>query len=248
MFGKGKCFKKDCGCQKFWQKPDASDANMCGCDHHEAFHEQRPTGESSSFASASTVESNNDRNSLTSLRVPPETLFLATNRIPQEIDSIQSNNVRAFLRSEQLKGNLSVVATNMSNRLNFDLQKEHSKYKINSKRSYKKNKTKSISFDFTLIPKRNISTIPKRGNELWDQLNSQNLLLRKISFNQDDPYYINNQVTSVFPCLNQTGWVCYKAKTTSELEETPFEASAIKDLEYIRRYHQYLNFDINLYY
>ncbi|POG58428.1 hypothetical protein GLOIN_2v1885837 [Rhizophagus irregularis DAOM 181602=DAOM 197198] len=232
MFGKGKCFKKDCGCQKFWQKPDASDANMCGCDHHEAFHEQRPTGESSSFASASTVESNNDRNSLTSLRVPPETLFLATNRIPQEIDSIQSNNVRAFLRSEQLKGNLSVVATNMSNRLNFDLQKEHSKYKINSKRSYKKNKTKSISFDFTLIPKRNISTIPKRGNELWDQLNSQNLLLRKISFNQDDPYYINNQVTSVFPCLNQTGWVCYKAKTTSEL---PFEASAIKDLEYIRR-------------
>ncbi|CAB4482930.1 unnamed protein product [Rhizophagus irregularis] len=63
-----------------------------------------------------------------------------------------------------------------------------------------------------------------------------------------DPYYINNQVTSVFPCLNQTGWVCYKAKTTSELEETPFEASAIKDLEYIRRYHQYLNFDINLYY
>ncbi|CAB5396266.1 unnamed protein product [Rhizophagus irregularis] len=188
---------------------------MCGCDHHEAFHEQRPTGEI--------------------YAVPPETLFLATNRIPQEIDSIQSNNVRAFLRSEQLKGNLSVVATNMSNRLNFDLQKEHSKYKINSKRSYKKNKTKSISFDFTLIPKRNISTIPKRGNELWDQLNSQNLLLRKISFNQDDPYYINNQVTSVFPCLNQTGWVCYKAKTTSELEETPFEASAIKDLEYIRR-------------
>jgi len=39
MFGSGKCFKKDCGCQKFWQKLD-SDANMCGCEHHEAFHEQ----------------------------------------------------------------------------------------------------------------------------------------------------------------------------------------------------------------
>ncbi|GBC02775.1 hypothetical protein RclHR1_04810006 [Rhizophagus clarus] len=40
-----KCgFKKDCGCQKFWQKPD-SDANICGCEHHETFHEQKPTGD-----------------------------------------------------------------------------------------------------------------------------------------------------------------------------------------------------------
>jgi hypothetical protein len=40
MFGSGKCYKKDCGCQKFWQKPDSLEVNICGCDHHEAFHEQ----------------------------------------------------------------------------------------------------------------------------------------------------------------------------------------------------------------
>jgi hypothetical protein len=71
----------------------------------------------------------------------------------------------------------------------------------------------------------------------WDELNSQNLLLKKIGFNQGDENYVNGQIISTFPCLQQTGWVCYKPKTTSELEETPFEASAIKDLEYIRRYH-----------
>jgi hypothetical protein len=89
-------------------------------------------------------------------------LFLSTNRIPQEIDSIHSGGIRAFLRSEQLKGNLAVV----SNKLNFDIQRENNKYKINSRKYQKKNKIKTISFDFTLIPKRNISTIPKRGNEL----------------------------------------------------------------------------------
>jgi len=68
-------------------------------------------------------------------------------------------------------------------------------------------------------------------------LNSQNLLLQKITFNQNNEEYVNNQITSVFPCLIKTSWVCYKAKSTSELEEVPFEPSATKDLDYIRRYY-----------
>jgi hypothetical protein len=39
-FGSGKCFKKDCGCQKFWKDPLVSDPKLCGCEHNEAYHEQ----------------------------------------------------------------------------------------------------------------------------------------------------------------------------------------------------------------
>jgi hypothetical protein len=67
-------------------------------------------------------------------------------------------------------------------------------------------------------------------------LESQNLLLQKIKFNQNDEDYINNKITAVFPWLVETGWVCYRAKGTSELEEFPFEPSAIKDLDYNKRY------------
>lgn len=64
---------------------------------------------------------------------------------------------------------------------------------------------------------------------------SQNLLLQKITFNNDGENYVNNQVVSTFPCLVETGWECYKAKNTSELEEMPFEPESIKDLNYIKR-------------
>jgi hypothetical protein len=67
-------------------------------------------------------------------------------------------------------------------------------------------------------------------------LAAQNLLLQKITFNQDGEDYINEQIVAIFPCLAQTGWVCYKTKSTSELEEMPFQPNDVKDLNYIKRY------------
>jgi hypothetical protein len=100
-------------------------------------------------------------------------LFLATSQIPQEVESIQSSNIRAFLRAEELKGRLSAVSTasrsiNRVNKLNFNLHKESAKYgkfKLNTKNKGK-GKMREISYEFTLIPKRSMSTIPKKGGNL----------------------------------------------------------------------------------
>ncbi|GES96400.1 hypothetical protein GLOIN_2v1885837 [Rhizophagus clarus] len=226
MFGSGKCFKKDCGCQKFWQKPD-SDVNICGCEHHEAFHEQKPTGDNNF------VENNTSSGNL----LNEDNLFLATNQVSHEINTVRSSNVRAFLHSEELRGRLSVVSTSNnlnSRKLNFNLHKESSKYKVDFKNKNKKNKIRAISYEFILIPRKSISSIPKKGSVLWEQLIDQKLL-QKITFIQDSEEHVNNQIVTAFPCLVETGWFCYKTKTTSELETTPFEPDHIKDLNYIKR-------------
>ncbi|GES72833.1 hypothetical protein GLOIN_2v1885837 [Rhizophagus clarus] len=164
MFGSGKCFKKDCGCQKFWQKPD-SDVNICGCEHHEAFHEQKPTGDNNF------VENNTSSGNL----LNEDNLFLATNQASHEINTVRSSNVRAFLHSEELRGRLSVVST--SNNLNS---------------------RKAISYEFILIPRKSISSIPKKGSVLWEQLIDQKLL-QKITFIQDSEEHVNNQIVTAFP-------------------------------------------------
>lgn len=118
-------------------------------------------------ATSSTAE--NNLFSGASSSISPENLFLATSRVPRQLESIRSSNIRSFLRTEELKGRLTAVAstsTDNSNKINFNFQQEHSKYRLNTRNKSKKKTVKPISFDFTLIPKRNVSTIPKRGNDL----------------------------------------------------------------------------------
>ncbi|GBC28403.2 hypothetical protein GLOIN_2v1824248 [Rhizophagus irregularis DAOM 181602=DAOM 197198] len=170
-----------------------------------------------------TGEDSNERNN--NLFAPYPNISSRNLLIGDETSNQETDDIRAFLRSEEVKGRLTAVSTASSsiNRLNFNLHKESSKYKLNFKGKTKKNKIRAISFEFTLISKRSISSIPKRGNELWEQLMTQNLLLQKITFNNDGENYVNNQVVATFPCLIETGWQCFKAKNTSDLEEMPFE-------------------------
>ncbi|PKB94644.1 hypothetical protein RhiirA5_438330 [Rhizophagus irregularis] len=182
-----------------------------------------------------TGEDSNERNN--NLFAPYPNISSRNLLIGDETSNQETDDIRAFLRSEEVKGRLTAVSTASSsiNRLNFNLHKESSKYKLNFKGKTKKNKIRAISFEFTLIRKRSISSIPKRGNELWEQLMTQNLLLQKITFNNDGENYVNNQVVATFPCLIETGWQCFKAKNTSDLEEMPFKPESIKDLNYIKR-------------
>src|SRR5579862_2818156 len=94
-----------------------------------------------------------------------EDRFLVTSHASQELNEIRSNHIRAFLRSNEIRGGLSAISmasntisTNSNvKKLSFNLQKESNKYRLNLKNKSKKNKIRAISYDFTLIPKKCIS-------------------------------------------------------------------------------------------
>ena len=120
-------------------------------------------------ATSSTAENNLFSGTSSSTHISSGNLFLATSQVSWQLESVRSNNIQSFLHSEELKGRLTAVAstsTDNSNRINFNFQQEYSKYRLNTRNKSKKKTIKSISFDFTLIPKRNVSIIPKRGNDL----------------------------------------------------------------------------------
>src|SRR6266496_1519906 len=110
------------------------------------------------------MESTSPRN----LLMEENNLFLTTNQVSHEMSAVRTNNVRAFLNSEELKGKLSAISTsntsannsNVNKKLYFNLQKESSKYKFNLKNKMKRNKIRAISYEFILIPKKSISSIP----------------------------------------------------------------------------------------
>lgn len=88
------------------------------------------------------------------------------------MNTVRSSNIRAFLHSEELRGRLSAISTtnisteNSAKTLNFNLQKESNRYKLNLKNKNKKNKIRATTYEFALIPKKDISTIPKKGTDL----------------------------------------------------------------------------------
>ena len=77
-----------------------------------------------------------------------------------------------------------------------------------------------------------------------EQLMTQDLL-KRITFTQDNEDHVNDQIVMTFPCLIETGWICYKTKSTSELELMPFEPDSAKDLNYIKRYFIKILFNAN---
>jgi hypothetical protein len=103
-------------------------------------------------ATSSTAESNLFGGTSSSTHIPSENLFLATSQVPRQLESIRSNNIRSFLRTEELKGRLTAVAstsTDNSNRINFNFQQEYSKYRLNTRN---KSKRKLLSQFLLILP------------------------------------------------------------------------------------------------